>query len=175
MNLSRLTALPLLCALFFAGLANADEVTVNYKYTLDPQVDFSKAPKGALNVADFTDARDVADPRAMSDYMAEMPVAEMVNDALTQAFVAGEAGLVSEGQSFTLNGEVTEFSIEETDSGFDVIVRTHATLRAGSRTAFDAVIFGRANAATVEAAISGALDKLVHSLIWDDYFLMEVI
>lgn len=170
-----LTHLSLLSALSLTALANADDISIQYEYKLDPQVDFSKAPKGPLKVAAFTDARGAAAPTSVGDYSVEMPVAEMINSALTQAFIAGGAGLVEEGQSLTLNGEVTEFTVEDKGGEFDVIIRTHVTLRAGTRSAFDTVIFGRSSAADVETAISGALDKLVHSLIWDDYFLMEVI
>jgi len=170
-----LTHLSLLSALSLTALANADDISIQYEYKLDPQVDFSKAPKGPLKVAAFTDVRGAADATSIGDYSVEVPVAEMINSALTQAFIAGGAGLVEEGQSLTLNGEVTEFTVEDKGGEFDVIIRTHVTLRAGTRTAFDTIIFGRSSAADVETATRGALDKLVHSLIWDDYFLMEVI
>ncbi len=170
-----LTHLSLICTFTFAIFANADDISIQYEYKLDPQVDFSQAPKGPLKLAAFTDARGAADARSIGDYTLEIPVAEMVNSALSQAFVAGGAGLVEEGQSLTLNGEITEFSVANDGGEFDVTIRTHVTLLAGSRSAFDTVIFGRASATEIETAIRAALDKLVHSLIWDDYFLMEVI
>jgi len=170
-----LTHLLLACAFFLPTLASADDISVQYEYKLDPQVDFSTAPKGALKVNAFTDARGAADARSIGEYSVEMPVTEMIHSALTQAFVAGGAGLVEEGQGLTLSGEVTEFSVADKDGEYDVTVRTHVTLRAGTRSAYDTVIFGRASAPEIEAAISAALDKLVHSLIWDDYFLLEVI
>lgn len=176
MNVRRfITHLPLMCALFLPAFASADDITIQYEYKLDPQVDFSGAPKGPLKVNAFTDVRGAADARSIGEHTVEMPVAEIINNALTQAFVAGGAGLVDEGQSLTLSGEVTEFSVADKEGEYDVTVRTHVTLQAGTRTAFDAVIFGRASAPEIEAAVSAALDKLVHSLIWDDYFLMEVI
>lgn len=167
-------ALPMLCFLPFSAPSFADDVEVNFNYTQDPQVDFSKAPKGTLKIASFTDARG-GDATLIGDYNAEKPVAEIVNDALKQAFIAGGAGLVEEGQGLTLDGEVTEFSVADKGGEFDVTVRTHVTLRSGSRTAYDTVIFGRASATELEAAIHGALEKLITSLIWDDYFLNEVI
>lgn len=167
-------AMPMLCILSFSTVSFAEDIEVNFTYTQDPQVDFSKAPKGSLKIASFTDTRD-GDATLIGTYNAEKPVAEIVHDALSQAFIKGGAGLVEEGQSLTLNGEVTEFSVQDKAGEFDVTVRVHATLRAGSRTAYDTVIFGRASAAELDAAIHGALEKLITSLIWDDYFLNEVI
>tara|TARA_R110001592_G_scaffold36513_1_gene122809 strand:+ start:807 stop:1361 length:555 start_codon:yes stop_codon:yes gene_type:complete len=167
-------AMPVLCLLSFATVSFAEDVEVNFNYTQDPQVDFSKAPKGPLKIAGFTDARG-GDATLIGSYNAEQPVAIIVHDALSQAFIAGGAGLVEEGQSLTLNGEVTEFSVQDKAGEFDVTVRAHVTLHSGSRTAYDTVIFGRASAAELNAAIHGALEKLITSLIWDDYFLNEVI
>jgi hypothetical protein len=167
-------AMPVLCLLSFATVSFAEDIEVNFNYTQDPQVDFSKAPKGPLKIAGFTDARG-GDATLIGSYNAEQPVAIIVHDALSQAFIAGGAGLVEEGQSLTLNGEVTEFSVQDKAGEFDVTVRTHVTLHSGSRTAYDTVIFGRASAAELNAAIHGALEKLITSLIWDDYFLNEVI
>lgn len=168
------TAIPMLCILSLSSVSFAEDIAVNFHYTQDPQVDFSKAPKGPLKLASFTDARGT-DATLIGTYNAEKPVAEIVHDALSQAFIAGGAGLVEEGQSLTLNGEVTEFSVQDKGGEFDVTVRAHVTLLAGSRTAYDTVIFGRASAAQLDAAIHGALEKLITSLIWDDYFLNEVI
>lgn len=167
-------AVPMLCLLSFSTVSFAEDIEVNFNYTQDPQVDFSKAPKGPLKIAGFTDARD-GDATLIGTYNAQQPVVEIVHDALTQAFIAGGAALVEEGQSLTLNGEVTEFSVQDKAGEFDVTVRVHVTLLSGSRTAYDTVIFGRASAAELDAAIDGALEKLITSLIWDDYFLNEVI
>lgn len=163
-----------LCLVPFSTISFAESVEVNFKYAQDPQVDFSGSPKGSLKIATFTDARG-GDANLIGSYQAEKPVAEIVNDALTQAFIAGGAALVQDGQSLTLDGEVTEFSVANDAGEFDVTVRAHVTLRAGTRTAYDTVIFGRASATELNAAIHGALEKLITSLIWDDYFLNEVI
>ena len=166
--------MPILCLLSFTTVSFAEGVKVDFNYTQDPQVDFSKAPKGSLKIAGFTDARG-GDNTLIGTYNAQQPVAEIVHNALAQGFIAGGAGLVEEGQSLTLNGEVTEFSVQDKAGEFDVTVRVHVTLLSGSRTAYDTVIFGRASAAELDAAINGALEKLITSLIWDDYFLNEVI
>lgn len=167
-------AMPMLCLLSFSTFSFAEDIEVNFHYDQDPQVDFSKAPKGSLKIAGFTDTRG-GDATEIGSYNAEQAVTEIVHDALSQAFVAGGAALVEEGQSLTLNGEVTEFSVQDKDGEYDVIVRVHATLLAGSRTAYDTVIFGRASATELNTAIHQALEKLITSLIWDDYFLNEVI
>ena len=162
------------CALIVTT-ATAQDVAVNYEYTQKPQVDFTPMPKGTLKLNTFTDTRGADMANKIGTFTSSIAVSEIVNDALTQAFVAGGAKLVESDQSLTLTGEITEASVTDKDGDFDVIIRTHITLRSGSRTAYDAVIFGRATAATPEEATRAALDKLVNSLIWDDYFLNEVI
>lgn len=82
---------------------------------------------------------------------------------------------MEDGQSLTLEGELTELVVAEKDAGIEVTIRTHVTLRQGARSAFDTVIFGRSTGATLDEAVRGALDRLVNSLIMDDYFLMEAI
>ncbi|MGB4248700.1 MAG: hypothetical protein WBJ75_13375 [Pseudohongiellaceae bacterium] len=167
---------PILCALSLqAPITLAEEVLINYEYTQTPQIDFSKTSKGSLKVAAFTDKRTVADAREISGLQAEEPLADIVRDALVQAFSAGGALLVEDGQSLTLEGELTEVLVAEKDAGIEVTIRTHVTLKQGARTAFDTVIFGRAAGATVDEAVRATLDKLVNSLIMDDYFLMEAI
>ena len=104
-----------------------------------------------------------------------MPITDIVNNALVQAFEAGGAALVQEGQTLTLEGELTEVLVANKGSGSEVTIRTHVTLKRGSQTVFDNIIFGRAEAPTLDAAVKATLDKLVNSLILDDYFLMEII
>ncbi len=154
----------------------AAEVSIGYEYKQNPQVDFSKATKGPMKIGQFTDARSVADARTLAgDSIADQPVADIVSNALVQAVTAGGATLVQEGQALTLDGEVTEVLVTEKDGGVEVTIRTHVTLRRGSQTAFDTVIFGRSSGATLEEAVRATLDRLVNSLILDDYFLMEVL
>lgn len=154
----------------------AEEVRIAYEYKQNPQVDFGKATKGPLKIAKFTDARTVTDSRILTgDSLAEQPMPDIVSNALTQAVTAGGATLVEEGQSLTLEGEVTEVSVVAKDGGHEVTIRTHVTLRRGTQTAFDTVIFGRSSGGTLEEAVRASLDRLVNSLILDDYFLMEVL
>jgi len=175
-------AMPLYCVILSmlvmlasSGLA-AEEVRVAYEYKQNPQVDFSKATKGPLKISKFTDARTVGDSRTLfGTTIAEQPVPDIVSDALIQAVTAGGATLVDEGQNLTLDGEVTEVSVLEKDGVHEVTIRTHVTLRRGAQTAFDAVIFGRSSGASLDEAVRATLDKLVNSLILDDYFLMEVL
>ena len=173
---STLLAIPVACALAtMATLASAEEINVNYEYTQKPQVDFSSMPKGPLKIAAFTDGRGVEANALTADIQTEEPVAAIVNDALTQAFTAGGAALVEDGEKLTLEGEITEVQIVDNNGSSDVTIRTRATLKQGSRTAYSTVIFGRAEAASVDEAVRMSLDKLVNSLILDDYFLMEVL
>lgn len=165
-----------LCALSVrAPTSFAEEILINYEYTQTPQVDFSKTSKGSLKVAAFTDKRTVASGREISSVQAEKPLADIVRDALVQAFSAGGALLVEDGQSLTLEGELTEVMVAEKEAGIEVTIRTHVTLKQGARTAFDTVIFGRSTASTIDEAVRATLDRLVNSLIMDDYFLMEAI
>lgn len=171
-------AVPFLCAIgLHTSTATAEEIVINYDYAQTPQVDFSKMPKGPLKVAPFSDKRAVAPTEAqtIASSSAEQPIADIVNNALVQAFEAGGAVLVQEGQVLTLEGELTELQVTEKDAGVEVTIRTHVTLKRGSQIVFDNVIFGRATAPMLDAAVRATLDKLVNSLILDDYFLMEVI
>jgi len=175
---SLILAVPLVCVISLqTSKATADDVVINYDYSQKPQVDFSKMPKGPLKVAPFSDKRAVApsESKTISSSNIEKPIADIVNDALVQAFEAGGAALVQEGQVLTLEGELTELLVTEKDTGIEVTIRTHVTLKKGSQTVFDNVIFGRASAPLLDAAVRATLDKLVNSLILDDYFLMEVI
>lgn len=169
-------AVPVFCALSLqAPTSFAEDLLINYDYTQTPQIDFSKTTKGSLKVAAFTDKRTVTDSREISGLQAEAPIADIVRDALVQAFSAGGALLVEDDQSLTLEGELTELQVAEKDGGIEVTIRTHVTLKQGARTAFDTVIFGRSSGATVDEAVRATLDRLVNSLIMDDYFLMEAI
>ncbi len=171
-------ALPFACVISLQTLtANANDILINYDYSQAPQVDFSNMPKGPLKVAPFSDKRAVApnETATILSSNAEKPVAEIINDALVQAFEAGGAKLVQEGEALTLEGELTELQVTEKETGVEVTIRTHVTLKRGSQTVFDNVIFGRASAPMLDAAVRATLDKLVNSLILDDYFLMEVI
>jgi hypothetical protein len=159
----------------FTCSVSAQDITVNYEYTQKPQVDFSPMPKGTLKLSTFSDARGADMSAMIGSFHSSDAVSSIVHDALSQAFVAGGAKLVESDQSLTLSGEVTEASVTDKDGAFDVIIRTHVTLQSGGRTPYDSVIFGRATGDTPEDATRAALDKLVNSLIWDDYFLNEVI
>ncbi|MDX1490096.1 MAG: hypothetical protein R3332_02345 [Pseudohongiellaceae bacterium] len=177
MTIRRLLASTALMSTFalFACATSAQDVAIDYEYTQKPQVDFSPMPKGAMKLSTFSDTRAAEESHMIGSVKISEPVATIVQDALTQAFIAGGAKLVDSDQSLTLNGEITEASFTESSGEYDVIIRTKVTLMSGSRSAFNTVIFGRAKGSSVEEAARAALDKLVNSLIWDDYFLMEVI
>lgn len=169
-------AVPVACALAtMATLVSAESIEVNYEYAQKPQVDFSNMPKGPLKIAAFTDARGVGPTTLTDDLESEKPVADIVNDALTQAFTAGGAALVDDGEKLTLEGEVTEVQVTDNNGAVEATIRTRATLKRGAQSAYSTVIFGRAEAATADEAIRLSLDRLVNSLILDDYFLMEVL
>lgn len=173
---SFILAVPFVCVISLQAAA-ADDIAINYDYAQIPQVDFSKMPKGPLKVAPFSDKRALTPDRSrnISSSIAEQPIADIVNNALVQAFEAGGATLVQDGQALTLEGELTELQVTEKDAGVEVTIRTHVILKRGSQTVFDNVIFGRATAPLLDEAVRTTLDKLVNSLILDDYFLMEVI
>lgn len=172
----RIIAIGSLLILFTSASLLAAEVSIGYEYKQNPQVDFNKSTKGPLKIAQFTDARSVPDARTLTEEsLADRAVADIVSDALAQAITAGGGTLVEEGQNLTLDGEITEVLVVEKDGGLEVTIRTHVTLRRGGQTAFDTVIFGRSSGATLDEAVRATLDRLVNSLILDDYFLMEVL
>lgn len=177
----------LVLLLSFSGVSvhAAETFELDYHYGGKHGVDFSRIPKGPLKIGSFEDSRSVekdliTSPNGGLAYQSKKPLAEVVRAALAQGIEAGNGQLAGSGEKLLLTGDLTEFSAETKDGSIEVTVKAKVQLNSsasGSRL-FNGNLFGRAQTPEgdgIEAAVSASLDKLVNSLLWDDYFLMQVV
>jgi hypothetical protein len=183
----------LLMAVFPAFALSAEELNFTYLYEGGHRVDFSKMSRGPLRIAEFTDSRDVVSPQLLTDkplgtgsasdgYQLDKPLADLVQDAITQSLLKGNAGLVESGEKLRLDGRVLALDAQlvSTDGveSIQLTLRTEVKLQGPGRTIWQTVLFGRGTAA-VEAglamALTQALDRTIQGLVQDDYFLNEVL
>lgn len=161
----------------------AEEINFNYVYDLDHRVNFSSIRRGPLKLAEFTDSRNAASPNLIADgYVADKPLATIVRDALIQGFRKGNAALVDTGENVWLEGRIVSSAVEVVSvNGQDSIqltVRTEVKLMGSGRTLYQTVLFGRGAAPVNEGitpALNEALNRSIHSLVQDDYFLNELL
>src|SRR5690606_7566638 len=103
----------------------------------------------------------------------------LVREALIAGIAAGGGTLVSQGGKLILSGRITEVKAGKSEKEIEVRIRSHVNLRtAAGAEMFSGSIFGAASVDSTQggaAAVAAALDKLVNSLLWNDYFLMQVI
>lgn len=173
-----------------------ETIAIDYQYSGEHGVDFSSMPSGPLRIAEFGDARPVDNARLITEnglgdgenqggFQAKQAVSDLLRSALVQGFEAGDASLVDSGENLMLAGDVTEVSSELKNGEIEVTVKAKVQLKnsqSGSEL-FATTLFGRASAPRgpdpqedgLAAALAGSLDSLVNSLLWDDYFLMQVI
>ena len=171
-----------LFATLLASTVSAEEVTVDFQYTLDHRVDFSKIRRGPLQVETFTDARDVESPNVIAPgYTADQPLAAIVRDALIQGFVQGKAMLADSDGNLHLEGNIETSEVEMVDTNgvpsIQLTIRTRVKLQGYGRTMFQTVLFGRGTVPVedgIAAALNAALGRTIRGLVQDDYFLNEI-
>ncbi len=172
---------------------NSEELVFSYSYAGEIRPDFSKIRRGPLRVADFSDSRTGIDPKLLTDqnlgagnapdgYSTDSPVAAIVQDAITQGLVKGNATLVASGENLLLEGRLVSVDAQLASiNGSDVIrlsIRTEVKLQGAGRTLWQTVLFGRGTAPVEEGmakALTDALDRTIRSLVQDDYFLNEIL
>ncbi|GJM14372.1 MAG: hypothetical protein DHS20C12_27750 [Pseudohongiella sp.] len=180
-----------LATLIFGSALIAEEVEFSYTLEDNHGIDFSEIKNGPLSIAKFTDERDVADPNVViagdlgdisGGISATTPLAAIVEDALRQGFVIGGAELSDSNDGLVLHGQLTVAEANITDrrgvESIRMTIRAKVQLRNGSRELWQNTIFGRDYAPVsegIEAALSNALNKLVDSLVNDDYFLIQML
>lgn len=163
----------------------AETLQVDYQYAGKHGVDFTRMPKGPLKIDEFGDVRSV-DAHLITgsgdseDRQTKRPLAELVRSALVQGLEAGNGTLVKSGEKLLLTGQLTQFSREHKDGEIEITVKANVQLKnsASGSGLFTGGLFGRASVPESEgvaAAVYASLDKLVNSLLWDDYFLMQVV
>jgi len=168
-----------------------EEISVNFKYQGTHNVDLSKL-RGPLRIAEFTDGRNIENPRlittsdlgnasASSGYQAELPLPEIIRDALVQGFLHGGANLVDTADNMSIVGNLLASEVTLVDRegvpSIQITLRTNIQLQGDGRTIWQTTLFGRGIAPVTEglsAAIHAALDRTVRELVGDNYFLLEV-
>lgn len=174
-----LGSVPLTLLFLFAVSAYA--VEINYHYNGNHGVDFGGLKAGALALGKFTDARSVGDPREIADgVQAEAPLTDIVRTAFEQAFVAGNAQLAANNSQLVFDGELLEVAVEHEGESIKLTLRVHAMLKnpAANKTLWQNKLFGRVSVPQqegIDGAMRAALDRLIEELMFDDYFLNEVL
>lgn len=179
-----------ICTALLALPLAAEEI--DYSYTLEKNhgIDFSDLRGGQLRVADFSDSRGVAASTLIDTDLGEIsggiqltkPLSDIITDAVKQGFIIGDAKLVDEGEGLLLAGEITvsEATIRDRNgtASIQMTLRAKVQLRSGGSQVWQNTLFGRGYAPLsegIEAALSNSLDRLVDSLVNDDYFLLQVL
>ncbi|MCW8195850.1 hypothetical protein F6455_13730 [Proteobacteria bacterium 005FR1] len=166
-----------------ASATAMETIAIDYEYAGAHDVDFSTIPRGPLKIAGFEDSRAVNNPHliAVSDqqYQTEQPVADLIRSAFVQGIKSGGGTLAESGEKLVLTGELTELDATRQNGEIQVTVRSKVKLQKSSGSdLYNTTAFGRAavpESEGLQAALSASLDKMVNSLLWDDYFLMQVI
>ncbi len=176
---------------FFSTLTfAAEELMIDFQYQGTHNTDLSTM-REAIHIGPFTDGRDVDDKRLITNadigagdvggYLAEAPLADLIQDAMLQGFQHGNAKLTDTTDGLRLEGNLLSAQTQVVDRGgvqsIQITLRTAVQLRNSSRTIWQTTLFGRGIAPVsdgLEAAVSAALDRSIRELVGDDYFLMEL-
>ncbi|MDG2421423.1 MAG: LPS assembly lipoprotein LptE [Gammaproteobacteria bacterium] len=167
-------------ALFHFYRTGAEEITVGYIYTGNHNTDFSNIGI-SLKMGEVSDERG-KDPRQIVDnYVAEGPLADIVQNALIQGLEHGGADLVDMDEDMRIDGRIVSSQLQTVDragvESLQLTIRTHVALQGRGRTIWETTLFGRGTVPSSEgisAAVQGALDRMIRELVNDDYFVIEL-
>lgn len=159
---------------------SAEELVVNYSYNGSHNTDFSSISV-SLKIEDVLDDRD-GEPRQIADeYLAEIPLSEMIYTAIVQGLEHGGAELVESDQDMQIQGRIVSSELRTVDragvESLQLTIRTHVALQGRGRTIWETTLFGRGTVPAQEgvaAALVGSLDRMVRELVNDDYFIIEL-
>lgn len=170
--------------------AYGENVEIDFNYEGNNRTTFSKL-KGSLQIAEFTDEREIDDPKLITSnnfgnnkggYYAEAALAQIIQTAFQQGFEGNGAMLVDADPDFTITGSILAIDAITIDragvENLQITFRTKLELRKQGRVAWETTLFGRGRVPTEEgvaAAVNEALSRTVGELIADDYFKMEII
>lgn len=183
MKVFLMTATLAATVLTFSALSVAGEpVELEYSYAGDTGVNLGAMIGGPLSVSSFADGRtdstasDIQRPGKDPLTLQEETAAELLQRTFTEAFAASGAQLGEADTPLVLQGNVIELQIQDTPQGLETLIRVELTLRNQGRSAWQSVVFSRAQSETKDAAVAlkSGLDRLVAELFRDDYFLMEL-
>ncbi|HBW83810.1 MAG: hypothetical protein CMD92_10050 [Gammaproteobacteria bacterium] len=159
--------------------ASAEELTINFTYERNVSIG-SISP--TLMLAPFNDERDIADPNVIAgDDRAQLPLADLIRDAIKQGFNRGGVEFVVSGADMEIVGTLLSSELETVDRGgvpnLQLTIRSAIDLRSGGRSVWSTTLFGRGRVPVEEglgAAVNASLERLVRELLRDDYFLLEL-
>jgi len=166
--------------LVISAPAFAAEISVDYSYTGNHRTDFSNL-RVSLAVSDVTDDRG-GEPNLIAEgYSADMPLTDIIRDALIQGFEHGGAELATEDSEMQVAGRILSSQLRTVDrSGVESLqltIRTNVTLQGSGRTIWETTLFARGTVPVDEGivpALHAAMDRMVRELVSDDYFLIEI-
>lgn len=172
------TLLSLTGTLLFAG----QPLDVSYQYQGKTGVNLATIRGGPLFVSEFTDQRndgdlqDIQRPNGEPITLTGLSPADLAHSAILGAFTSSGATPGNNESQLTLNGTLIAMSIQDTESGLEVLIRCELTLINQGRNAWQSVVFSRTlvESKDISLAIGQGLDRLVDELFRDDYFLMEL-
>lgn len=159
---------------------SAEELVVNYSYNGSHNTDFSNISV-SLKIEDVLDDRD-GEPRQIADeYLAEIPLSEMIYTAIVQGLEHGGAELVESDQDMQIQGRIVSSELRTVDragvESLQLTIRTQVALEGRGRTIWETTLFGRGTVPVedgIVAALVGSLDRMVRELVNDDYFIIEL-
>ncbi len=185
-----LTAFLSLFCLLATTSVLAETVHIDFNYTDNHRVDFSKL-KGSLQVGQFTDERSGVPATLITSvnfghtsdgYTANTPMPDLIEEALRQGFISGGATLVETDADFTLTGGILAIDAVAVERGgvnsIQITFRTKLELNSGGRTVWQTTLFGRGITPVEDGivpAVEAALSRTIRELVSDDYFKMQLI
>ena len=160
--------------------AFAAEVSVDYIYTGNHRTDFSNL-RASLKVADVTDDRGGELNLIAEGYSADMPLTDIIRNALIQGFEHGGAELATEDSEMQVVGRILSSQLQTVDRGgvdsLQLTIRTNVALQGRGRTIWETTLFARVTVPMDEGivpALNAAMDRMIRELVSDDYFLIEI-
>lgn len=160
----------------------SEPIDVSYQYQAKTGVNLATIRGGPLFIGAFTDQRAEVESQNIQRIGGEaitlggLAPHALAYSAILGAFTSSGATLGESDSRLILNGKLVDMSVQDTDSGLEVLIRCELTLTNQGRNAWQSAVFSRTTVDSndISAAISQGLDRLVAELFRDDYFLMEL-
>ncbi len=164
----------LLPTITFSSFAISNDSS--YQYTGDHGLDFSQLSRGPIKIDQFRDEREnISLPISFSK---EIP--SIVRAGIEQAFLSGNAKLVPDNENLLISGVLTTAEIQDNK----LILRTKLSLSNKGKSIWNSTLFSKViinpedkdiDEESVGNALNKAIDKLIEELLYDDYFLLEIL
>lgn len=171
------------------------DVQVDYTYQNDVNVDLSKISPSPLEVGVIEDGRNVKNPRMIMNmknmngattsggWQAEKPIADIIQDALSQGLGKANAPLTDSAGKLILTGELLDFEYKVIMGVWEATIKSSLSVKLQVRDVNTERIIWKdtyISSASVkgsegaEGALRAALDDLVTDLLSDEYFIQQL-